>query len=99
METPDGRTSFGDSDTIGALHNREDDTEKHSLLGEGSESIRRGCWRSLWTASSLTFITILNIILFLISTVILLLSNRMGRVSDQENWRATSYYCTRPDSL
>jgi hypothetical protein len=76
-------------------HSGHEDAEKYLLLGEGSEPVRRaGFWRSPWSIRVLTSVTILNIVLFSISIVTLFFSNRVSRLSDQDYWRATSYYCT-----
>jgi hypothetical protein len=74
----------------------EEDTEKFLLLGKDSERILRTSWKS---ARVMTFMTAMNIVLFLASISILLLSSRVRSPSDQDHWRATSYYCKHRTSL
>jgi hypothetical protein len=74
----------------------EEDTEKFLLLGEDSERIRRTSWKS---PRVITFMTAVNIVLFLASISVLLLSSRVRSPSDQDHWRATSYYCKHRTSF
>ncbi|KAF9729577.1 hypothetical protein PMIN06_007616 [Paraphaeosphaeria minitans] len=102
MESRSDRPSFKHSNITldkhsrsseGSLRDGDDDTENFLLLGEGSESVRKASWRSSWSWSTriLVSVTILNAFLFLTSIVILSLS-RKGSLSDQDYWRATSFY-------
>lgn len=100
MESRDERANFRDSDSTqddrsGRPRNsRDSDEEKVLLLGEGSETVyNRPFWTSPLSTMVLLLVTALNVVLFLMSAVILLSSNTTRRESDQDHWRATSYYC------
>jgi hypothetical protein len=105
MEHRDPRMSLDNSDYTrdGVLYRQqtlrgseEENTEKFLLLGEDSERIRRTSWKS---PRVITFMTAVNIVLFLASISVLLLSSRVRSQSDQDHWRATSYYCKQSTSF
>jgi hypothetical protein len=105
MERPDQRTSFDnldharrDSSSERSPHTEHSDEEKFLLLDEKKESIRNGSWRDSWSWSTRvqTTVTIFNIILFSISIIILSTLRGAKMLSEQDYWRATSYYCTSP---
>jgi hypothetical protein len=100
MEPKHERISFDDSESAHDTpsqrlpHREHEDAEKYLLLGEDSESVRRDSSRRPWSTKVLVGVTVSNIVLFLVSILMLSLSPRTSRPSDQDNWRATSYYCT-----
>jgi hypothetical protein len=102
MTPPNERMSFDDWDSTQntydcsperSLRSGDNDAEKFLLLGPGNESIRKGSLRSPWSTRVLTSVTVLNVVLF-VTSVVILASNRVSHMSDQDYWRATSYYCT-----
>jgi hypothetical protein len=105
MERPNERTSFDDvnnfqrdSSSERSPHSVDVDEEKFLLMNEGHESTRNGSRRNRWSWCTRvqTAVTTFNIVLFSIS-VIILSTTRGGKIiSDQDYWRATSYYCTSP---
>ena len=92
----DGRDSTQDFSSEMSSHSEDNDVEKFHLLGEDSESIRRTSWRDTWSWSTrvLTSVTVFNIILFLMTVGILSSTKKARSLSDQDLWKATSYYCT-----
>lgn len=70
----------------------DDDAEKSFLLREDYEHPRRSA-SPRRSHIVLALITIFNLILFLASIGILSISKTKS-ISDQDLWRATSYYCT-----
>jgi hypothetical protein len=105
MEQSNERTSFDnlnharrESSSERSQHTEYVDEENFLLLDEKKESIRNGSWRESWSWSTRvqTTVTIFNIILFSISVIILSASRGTKMLSEQDYWRATSYYCTSP---
>jgi hypothetical protein len=103
MEQSNERTSFDnlnharrESSSERSQHTEYVDEENFLLLDEKKESIRNGSWRDSWSWSTRvqTTVTIFNIILFSISVIILSASRGAKMLSEQDYWRATSYYCT-----
>jgi hypothetical protein len=102
MKRPAESTSIGDSDVTQrscsserSLRNFEPDGEDFFLLMKGKQRIRNGSWRSAWSWSTRVYIsvTVVNIVLFSISILVLWTSHGVRNLSEQDHWRATSYYC------
>jgi hypothetical protein len=104
MEQPDERTRFDDSDSTQrdssserSPHSVDADEEKFLLLHGEKEATRNGSWRNRWSWSRSTrvqaAVTIFNISLFSISVIILSTTRGAKMLSEQDYWRATSYYC------
>lgn len=70
--------------------NREQDNEKFLLKRKNNGAPRKKSWR---THLALSFVTMLNVVLFLTSMAMLSLSFKAKRTTDQDHWRATSFYC------
>jgi hypothetical protein len=103
MEQPDERTRFGDSDSAQrdssserSPHSVDADEEKFLLLHGEKKTTRNGSWRNRWSWSTRvqTAVTIFNIGLFSITVIIISTTRGAKMLSEQDYWRATSYYCT-----
>lgn len=78
------------------LHgNDEQESEKFFLLHKHSKLFRRAPGRKHIIFGVLTT---LNVILFLTSITTLFLSPKAKSTTDQDHWRATSFYCTSSPS-
>ena len=69
-----------------------DDPEK-SLLFDRQYKGQRSYWNSRFIAKQ-AWITLFNAVLFLVSLLLFWMASRSGHLSTQDQWRATSYYCT-----
>ncbi|CAI6332872.1 unnamed protein product [Periconia digitata] len=92
LDIPDNASTSHHFSTESLRNDGTDDVEKFHLLGDGDKRSEKGSWWNPWSTKVLTIVTILNLSLFCTSIFVFSASRSSKQPSDQDSWRATSYY-------